>query len=162
MIVAWLFLGVPWVCLQFVIVVLPDHTHFLIRPIVLRELRIEIAPIIQLILKKYLATGKLPSDWTEVNVSPIFKKGEKSDLSNYRPIPFPCKYKVMRHIIASNLIAHLNCHCHRAKTFYLPQLGIEPRSLDLQANPLLRRCKSLVECFPDDPVTWVRFPTGTG
>ena len=24
----WLFLAVPWVCLQFVIVVFPDHTHY--------------------------------------------------------------------------------------------------------------------------------------
>ena len=28
MIVVWLFSAVPWVCLQFVIVVFPDHTHF--------------------------------------------------------------------------------------------------------------------------------------
>ena len=28
-IVVWLFLAVPWVCLQFVIVVSPDHNHFL-------------------------------------------------------------------------------------------------------------------------------------
>ena len=28
-IVMWLFLAVPWVCLQFVIVVFPDHTHLL-------------------------------------------------------------------------------------------------------------------------------------
>ena len=27
--VVWLFLAVPWVCLQYVIVVFPDHTHFL-------------------------------------------------------------------------------------------------------------------------------------
>ena len=25
----WLFVAVPWVCLQFVIVVFPDHTHLL-------------------------------------------------------------------------------------------------------------------------------------
>ena len=25
--VVWLFLTMPWVCLQFVIVVFPDHTH---------------------------------------------------------------------------------------------------------------------------------------
>ena len=25
----WLFLAVPWICLQFVIVVFPDHTHLL-------------------------------------------------------------------------------------------------------------------------------------
>ena len=29
-IVVWLFLAVPWVCLQFVLVVLPDHTHLLV------------------------------------------------------------------------------------------------------------------------------------
>ena len=28
-IVVWLFLAVPWACLQSVIVVYPDHTHFL-------------------------------------------------------------------------------------------------------------------------------------
>ena len=28
-IVVWLFLAVPWVCLQFVSVVFPDHTHLL-------------------------------------------------------------------------------------------------------------------------------------
>ena len=28
-VVVWLFLTVPWVCLQFVIVVFPDHTHLL-------------------------------------------------------------------------------------------------------------------------------------
>ena len=27
-IVVWLFLAVPWVCMQFLIVVLPDHTHY--------------------------------------------------------------------------------------------------------------------------------------
>ena len=30
MIVVWLFLAVPWVSLQFVIVVFPDHTHLLL------------------------------------------------------------------------------------------------------------------------------------
>ena len=29
-IVVWLFLAVPWVCLQFVILVFPDHTHLLV------------------------------------------------------------------------------------------------------------------------------------
>ena len=29
-IVVWLFLAVPWVCLRFVIVIFPDHTHFFV------------------------------------------------------------------------------------------------------------------------------------
>ena len=31
MIVVWLFLAVPWVCLQFVIVVFSDHTHYFLN-----------------------------------------------------------------------------------------------------------------------------------
>ena len=27
-IVVWLFLAVPWVCMQFLIVLFPDHTHY--------------------------------------------------------------------------------------------------------------------------------------
>ena len=30
LVVGWLFLAVPWGCLQFVIVVFPDHTHLLL------------------------------------------------------------------------------------------------------------------------------------
>ena len=30
-IVLWLFLAVPWVCLQFVIVVFPDHSHLFLK-----------------------------------------------------------------------------------------------------------------------------------
>ena len=75
-----------------------------IRPIVLKELSLEIAPIIQLVFERSLATGELPSDWTKANVSPIFKKGDKSDRANYRPISLTCILcKVMEHIIASNL-----------------------------------------------------------
>ena len=47
-------------------------------------------------------------------------------------------------------------HCRRAKIFYLLQPGIEPRSLDLKANTLPRRCKSkAVEVYYIylDPVT---------
>ena len=31
-IIVWLFLAVPWICLEFVIVVFPDHTHLMIFP----------------------------------------------------------------------------------------------------------------------------------
>ena len=82
-----------------------------IRPIVLKELRLEIAPIIQLIFERSLATGELPSDWTKANVSPIFKKGDKSDPVNYKPIYLTCLHvlcKLMEHIIALNLTQHLN------------------------------------------------------
>ena len=54
---------------------------------------------------------KIPSDWTKANVSPVFKKGNKNDPANYRPISLTCiLYKVMEHIIASKLTQHPNQH----------------------------------------------------
>lgn len=48
-------------------------------------------------------------DWVSARVSPIFKKGDKSDPANYRPISLTCiMCKLMEHIIASNLTRHFN------------------------------------------------------
>ena len=57
-----------------------------LKPFLLRELRDEIAPIIQIIFERSLQTGKLPADWCKAQVTPIFKKGNKSSAANYRPI----------------------------------------------------------------------------
>ena len=42
MIVAWLFLSIPWGVLQFVIVVFPDHTHILFLSMVMACVKIVI------------------------------------------------------------------------------------------------------------------------
>ena len=49
-----------------------------IRPLILKELRVELAPIIKVIFERSLETGKLPTDWCKAHVTPIYKKGEKS------------------------------------------------------------------------------------
>ena len=48
--VAWLFLVVPWVCLWFVIVVFPDHTHLLFLTILQKN---ETKIITTISLQKY-------------------------------------------------------------------------------------------------------------
>ena len=64
-----------------------------------------------MLFQKSISTGKIPTDWTKANVSPVFKKGSKSDPANYRPISLTCILcKVMEHIIASKLTQHLNQH----------------------------------------------------
>ena len=66
-----------------------------------------VAPILQLIFQRSLDTGKLPDICKEANVSQIFKKGEKSDPSNYRPISLTCVLcKVLEHIVASSVAKH--------------------------------------------------------
>ena len=77
------------------------------KPIVLQTLQKELAPILQIIFQRSLDTGNLPDIWKEANVSPIFKKGEKSDPFNYRPISLTCVHcKVLEHVVASSVAKH--------------------------------------------------------
>ena len=82
-----------------------------LKPGLLRELREEIAPIIQVILERSIQTGKLPSDWCRAQVSPIFKKCDKASAANYRPISLTCILcMILEHIMASNMVKHLDKH----------------------------------------------------
>ena len=53
-----------------------------LKPIVLKTLRKELAPILHVIFQRSIDQGKLPSMWKEANLSPLFKKGDKTDPSN--------------------------------------------------------------------------------
>ena len=63
------------------------------------------------IFQRSIETGRVPKDWNGANVCPLFKKGDKSIASNYRPISLTCILcKVLEHIFASNLVTHLDSH----------------------------------------------------
>ena len=67
------------------------------------------APILQLIFQRSLESGTIPNDWRNANVTPLFKKGECYKAANYRPVSLTsiCS-KLMEHVIASQLMGHLN------------------------------------------------------
>jgi hypothetical protein len=53
---------------------------------VLRELANELSAPLTSLFNKSLTEGYFPSSWKEANVSAIFKKGDPSQVNNYRPI----------------------------------------------------------------------------
>ena len=59
----------------------PDNFH----PRFLKETVDSIAYPITLLFNKSLSEGKLPQDWKSVNITCIFKSGDKTKASNYRP-----------------------------------------------------------------------------
>ena len=61
------------------------------------------------IFEHSIQTGKLPDEWVEANVAPVFKKGDRHSASNYRPISLTwhcvCD-KLLEHIICKNIMTH--------------------------------------------------------
>ena len=79
--------------------------------LVLKECAKEISPAITSIFQASLETGKLPTDWTNANISPIYKKGDKHTAENYRPVSLTSvTCKILEHIICSHLLKHTDKH----------------------------------------------------
>ena len=78
---------------------------------VLKECSTQILPILALIYNESLAQGNVPDDWRHTNVSPVFKKGEKYDAANNRPVSLTCICcKTLDHIDQSNVIVFILFH----------------------------------------------------
>ena len=79
-----------------------------ICPRLLREgAEIIASPLAQL-FNKSLSDGLLPQDWVSANITPVFKKVDKQQASNYRPISLTCILcKVLEKIIHRQLYALL-------------------------------------------------------
>lgn len=77
----------------------------------LKEIAHELAPCLTVLFEQSLATGKLPKDWLNANVSPIFKKGNRNLAANYRPISLTSVIcKIFEHIITKHIRNHLDMH----------------------------------------------------
>jgi hypothetical protein len=82
----------------------PDGIH----PMVLKECSEAIAEPLSLIFQKSFETSELPEEWKTAHVVPIYKKGQKSYKTNYRPVSLtsiPCK--IMESIVKEKLLEFL-------------------------------------------------------
>ena len=76
-----------------------------------KSLSDEVADILTMIFHASLDQGKIPHDWKNAFISPIFKKGDRHKPSNYRPVSLTsicCK--ILEHIVYNHVIKHLDDH----------------------------------------------------
>lgn len=57
-----------------------------ISPFILKNCRNVLAQQLTFIFNQSISTGTVPTEWKTANVVPIFKKGDRSDVCNYRPV----------------------------------------------------------------------------
>jgi hypothetical protein len=69
----------------------------------------ELAQILTILFQLSLDQGQVPNEWREAWVTPIFKKGDKHQPSNYRPISLTSIVcKVLEHVVHSNVMRHFD------------------------------------------------------
>ncbi|XP_065667798.1 uncharacterized protein LOC136088072 [Hydra vulgaris] len=80
-----------------------------IIPFVLKECATSMAVSLTLIFQLSIKSGKVPASWLRADVTPIYKKGSRTDSAIYRPISLtsvPCKRmeKIVRQVIIDHLV----------------------------------------------------------
>ena len=82
---------------------------------------LKITPTITYLFNKSLELGRVPKDWLDAHIVPVFKKGthivpvfkkgNKNTPSNYLPVSLICILcQILEHIIQSSIIKHLDTH----------------------------------------------------
>ena len=85
----------------------------------------KVAVPLHIIFNKSLREGIYPTSWKIANLIPIFKKGDSSLPSNYRPISLiSCVGKVMERVVFKHLYNHLKAN----KLIYEYQSGFLPKN----------------------------------
>ena len=109
----------------------PDNIH----PKILKEANEVLAKPLQKIFETSFKMKQIPLDWKTADISAIFKKGNKLDVGNYRPISLTCICcKIMESIIRDHIFKYFIDN----KLFSSNQFGfIKGRSTVLQLLKVL-------------------------
>ena len=79
-----------------------------LSPQLLKLVAEELAPALTIIFQQSHDLSSTPKDWNSAIVTSIYKKGLKSDPSNYRPISLTCLCcKIMEHIMLNHIAKHI-------------------------------------------------------
>lgn len=115
-----------------------------LNPLLLKSMSKVFAMPLTLIFQESARSGKIPAVWKDARVTPLFKKGQKSSPSNYRPVSLTsivCKCmeiivrtSVIEHLVKNNLISDA-------------QFGFRNgRSCILQLIDVMEEWSNYVEC----------------
>ena len=81
-----------------------------IANIMLKNCAPQLAPAMATIFQASIDTSKLPSDWLNAKIAPVYNKGDVNLPENYRPVSLTScvSCTLLEHIICKNILDHLD------------------------------------------------------
>ena len=142
------FSGCPTELLKYAILSDDPRTGYRVPP------DVDVSQHLATMLDRCFRTGRVPVEWNRMLVSPVFKKGDKLDLANYRPISVSDALAKLYAVVLNNrLLPWLESHSLRAPTQagFRPQLGTSHPLFGLRhfIDISARTRQPLYVCFVD-------------
>ena len=91
---------------------------------ILKLLKSVISKSLEILFNTSFSTGTVPTDFKLANIIPVYKKGSRTCLSNYRPISLLSVFnKLLERLMYNRLIKYLD----NSNIFYNKQFGFRTR-----------------------------------
>ena len=101
---------------------------------ILRDFAHELSSSLCSLINQTLRLGLFPGTWKDALVCPVFKSGDSTSVSNYRPLSrLSCLEKVCEHVV----FKHLYNHFHDNRILTPLQSGFMPRDSTTNQLPFL-------------------------
>jgi len=79
----------------------------IIIPEFLKRVACEISEPLAILYNKSVAEGMVPQEWKRANITPLFKRGSRSEPGNYRPVSLTSYLgKILEAIIKDDIFLH--------------------------------------------------------
>ena len=93
----------------------------LIPSFLVRDARFVLAKPLSIIINLAIKSSVFPDSWKCARITPIFKKGDKSDVNNYRPISILSNFaKVFELVIYRNILCNVRSHLSTHQHGFIP------------------------------------------
>jgi Reverse transcriptase (RNA-dependent DNA polymerase)/Endonuclease-reverse transcriptase len=80
-----------------------------IGSLLIKTLQDQITAPLTTIFRTSVRSGDVPEDWRMANVTPIYKKGAKTDPANYRPVSLTAvSCKILESLIRDEIVGHMS------------------------------------------------------
>ena len=109
----------------------PDEIHSK----VLKNCAVSLALPLQILYRTSYYTCKIPKDWKLAHVVPVYKKGSKNSVENYRPISLTSiVMKVYERIIKADLMKRVESKLDHRQHGFLPRKSCETQLIPFYDN----------------------------